>query len=201
MMDLQSPHSGVDLVCPPAQASAVHPDLERVLLSEADLERIVDRVAARINADYAGKTLVVVGVLRGSVVFVADLIRRLTVPVRLDFVAVSSYGSDFQTSGEVRFLKDLEESVAGQHVLIVEDIIDTGLTLKYLQESLQTREAASVRTCALLDKPSRRKVEAQADYVGTVVPDEFLVGYGLDYAQRYRNLPVIGVLKRTVYEP
>ena len=113
---------------------------------------------------------------------------------------MSSYGSGSTTSGEVRFLKDLEESVEGHHVLIVEDIIDSGLTLNYLLESMRARDAASVRTCALLDKPSRRQVEAQVDYVGTAVPDEFLVGYGLDYAQRYRNLPVIGVLKRELYE-
>ena len=177
-----------------------HPDLERVLLTQAEIASLVERLAKEINADYAGKTLVVVGVLRGSVVLVADLIRRLTVPVRLDFVAVSSYGTGSKTSGEVRFLKDLEESVEGEHVLIVEDIIDSGLTLNYLLESMRARDAASVRACALLNKPSRQEVEAEVDYVGAVVPDEFLVGYGLDYAQSYRNLPVVGVLKRELYE-
>lgn len=184
----------------PVSAQCVHPDLARVLLDEQEIAALVGRMAAEISADYDGRELVVVGVLRGSVLFVADLIRRMTIPIRLDFVAVSSYGGRSATSGEVRFLKDLEESVEGQHVLIVEDIIDSGLTLNYLLETMRARDAASVRACAFLDKPSRRKVEARVDYVGTVVPDEFLVGYGLDYAQRYRNLPVVGVLKRGLYQ-
>jgi len=179
---------------------ALHPDLERVLFTEQEIADLVGGLAARISADYQGQDLVVVGILRGAVPFVADLIRRLTVPVRLDFVAISSYGQSATSSGEVRYLKDLEESIEGHHVLVVEDIVDTGLTLSYLLESLAARGPASLRVCALLDKPSRRKVDVPVAYCGAAVPDEFLVGYGLDYAQRYRNLPVIGILKREVYQ-
>jgi len=171
-----------------------------VVLSEQELSVVVARLAAEISADYHGRDLVVVGVLRGSVIFVADLIRRLTVPVRLDFVALSSYCDRVSSSGEVRLHKDLEESVEDRHLLILEHIVDTGLTLRYLLTSMQTRGAASVKSCALLDKPSRREVDTRVDYVGKVVPDEFLVGYGLDYAQRYRNLPYVGVLRRELCE-
>ena len=171
-----------------------------MVLSEEEISAVVDRLATEISADYHGRDIVVVGVLRGSVLFVADLIRRLTVPVRLDFVALSSYGDRVSSSGEVRLQKDLEESAEGRHLLLVEDIVDTGLTLSYLLASMQARGAASVKSCALLDKPSRREVDTRVDYVGKVVPDEFLVGYGLDYAQKYRNLPYVGVLRRELYQ-
>lgn len=135
-----------------------------------------------------------VGILKGAFVFLSDLIRYITIPVQVDFMAVSSYGTSTHSSGVVRIMKDLEEGVEGRHVLVVEDIVDTGLTLRYLRENLESRNPASVRVCTLLDKPARRKVEVQVDYNGFRIPDRFVVGYGLDYAERFRNLPYIGIL-------
>ncbi|MGQ9511884.1 hypoxanthine phosphoribosyltransferase [Thermodesulfitimonas sp.] len=178
----------------------MHPDIERVLLGRAEIQERVKMLGEMISADYRGKELLTVGVLKGSVVFLADLLRVLTVPVELDFIAVSSYGASSTTTGVVRILKDLDRSVTGKEVLLVEDIVDTGLTLKYLTDHLWQQEPAGLKVCALLDKPSRRRVPVTIDYLGFSIPDEFVVGYGLDYAGRYRNLPDICVLRREIYE-
>ena len=177
----------------------LHRDIEKVLIPNNEIIQAVGALGARITADYEGKNLVVVGILKGAVVFFADLIRAIDVPLRIDFMATSSYGSATQSSGVVRILKDLEQDILDQHVLIVEDIVDTGLTLAFLKKNLADRGAASIRVAALLDKPERRKVNIQPDYCCFAIPDEFVVGYGLDYAQRYRNLPDIGILRRAVY--
>ena len=174
-------------------------DVQEVLVSA---ERMQERVAAlgeQISRDYEGKNPVLVGVLVGAVVFTADLMRHITTPCFLDFVAISSYGKDSRSSGVVRIIKDLDESVESRHVLIIEDIVDTGLTLNYLLESMRHRNVASVKVCSMLDKPSRRLTNVSVDYVGFEVPDEFVVGYGLDFAQRYRNLPYVGILRPEVY--
>ena len=174
-------------------------DIEKVLLSQEQIAAKVKELGGRISADYEGKQPVLVAVLNGAVVFLSDLMRSLTIPVTVDFVKWVSYGSDTRSSGVVRILKDLDESIESRHVLVVEDIIDTGLTLHYLLENLRARSAASVRVVALLDKPSRRKVEVKVDYEGFKVPDAFVVGYGLDYDGRYRNLPFVAVLKPQIY--
>lgn len=174
-------------------------DIERVLLSEEELRQRVRELGEEISKEYAGKEILMIGVLRGAVMFMADLARAITVPVMIDFMAVSSYGTSTSSSGIVRILKDLDEEVAGKHVLIVEDIIDSGLTLSYLVDNIKSRQPASVRICTLLNKPERRKVDLEVNYNGFVVPDEFVVGYGLDYAEKYRNLPFIGILKPAIY--
>jgi hypoxanthine phosphoribosyltransferase len=174
-------------------------DIREVLFTEGQIGKRVAEMAAEIERDYRGKNPVLVCVLNGAVVFLSDLMRQLSISCSVDFVAWSSYGKDTSSSGVFRLLKDLQENVESQHVLIVEDIIDTGLTLHYLLDSVRTRRPASVKVAALLDKPSRRRVQVKADYLGFQVPDEFVVGYGLDYAQRYRNLPFIGVLKPEIY--
>ena len=174
-------------------------DIDRVLFTEEAIQGRVRELGKQISADYEGKDLVLVGILRGATVFLADLSRNLSIPVSIDFVAISSYGTGAVSSGVVRILKDLEEAVESRHVLLVEDIVDSGLTLQYLMDNLRSRNVASLRVCTLLDKPSRRQVPVELDYVGFQVPDEFLVGYGLDYSQRYRNLPYIAVLKRDIY--
>lgn len=168
----------------------------QILITEEQLQAKVAGLAGQINRDYEGEELLAVGILRGAFVFLADLVRQLKLSVIVDFVAVSSYGDDTWSSGVVRILKDLDESIAGRHVLLVEDIIDTGLTLKYLYENLKARQPASLRVCTLLDKPSRRQVEFTPDYVGFTIPDHFVVGYGLDCGQRYRNLPVVCIIHR-----
>ena len=175
-------------------------DIERVLFSEEELKRRVAELGARINEDYAGKKLILIGVLRGSFIFVADLVRQLNLPCTVDFMAVSSYGTGTTSSGQVRIVKDLSEDIAGRDVLVVEDIMDTGHTLSYLLQYLKDKGAASVRLCTLLDKPSRRTVPVEIQYCGFTIPDYFVVGYGLDYAEQYRSLPYIGVLKPCVYE-
>ncbi len=180
-------------------ALSIEQDIERILITEEQIQAKVKELGERISRDYEGKELLLVGVLKGAAIFLSDLIRHITVPVSYDFVAISSYGLTTSTSGVVRIIKDLDESVESRHVLIVEDIVDTGLTLKYLLELLRSRDVASLKVCALLDKPSRRKVDVPIDYVGFVVPDVYLVGYGLDYNQRYRNLPYVAVLKPEVY--
>lgn len=175
-------------------------DIKEVLVSTEALADRVRELGEAISADYAGKEILMIGVLRGAVIFMADLARAVKVPVALDFMAVSSYGASSSSSGVVRILKDLDENIEGKHLLIVEDIIDTGLTLKYLLENLKSRKPASIRICTLLNKPSRRKADVPIDYNGFDVPDYFVVGYGLDYAEKYRNLPFIGVLKPEAYK-
>jgi len=161
-------------------------DLE-VLISEKEIQAKVDELAETITKDYAGQDLLVVGILKGAFIFMADLVRHIRLPVTVDFMDMSSYGSSTRSSGEVRILKDLEKPIEGKHVLIVEDIVDTGLTLNYIAELLRNRSPKSVRICALLDKPSRRKVDIVPDYCGFTIPDHFVVGYGLDYNDQYRN--------------
>lgn len=175
-------------------------DIEKVLISQEELASRIKAIGEEITADYADKEILMIGVLRGAVIFMADLARAIKVPVAIDFMAVSSYGSSTTSSGIVRILKDLDEEVQGKHLLIVEDIIDSGLTLKYLLENLKSRKPASIKICTLLNKPDRRKADVDISYNGFIVPDEFVVGYGLDYAEKYRNLPFIGVLKPEVYK-
>lgn len=175
-------------------------DVERVLLSEKQLAERIWEMGREITADYAGKEILMIGVLRGAVLFMADLARAIKVPVAIDFMAVSSYGAGTSSSGVVRILKDLDENVEGKHVLVVEDIIDSGLTLNYLIDNLKSRQPASIKICTLLNKPERRKVDVDIAYNGFTIPDHFVVGYGLDYAEKYRNLPFIGVLKPEIYQ-
>ncbi len=174
-------------------------DILKVLLSENEIAQRVSEIGAQISRDYAGKRLVMVSVLKGSVVFMADLMRTVTVPAEIDFMCVSSYGNGVKTSGVVRIIKDLDNDLAGMDLLLVEDILDSGMTLSYIKKLLLDRNPNSVRICTLLDKPERRKADIVADYKGFDVPDEFVVGYGLDYAEKYRNLPYIGILKPSVY--
>ncbi len=174
-------------------------EIERVLFSEEELRRRVRELGERITADYAGKTLVIISVLRGSYIFMADLTRCIDLPCTVDFMSVSSYGKGVTSSGQVQVTKDLSDDIEGKDVIVVEDILDSGNTLFYLMQLLQARRPASVRLCALLDKPERRVKEITADYSGFTIPDAFVVGYGLDYAGKYRNLPYIGILKPEVY--
>jgi hypoxanthine phosphoribosyltransferase len=169
--------------------------ISEVLFSQEAIQQRVAEMGRQLSKDYAGKELVVVGVLTGSVLFLSDLIRHISIPMELDFVSMSSYGAATQSSGEVRLLKDLGHPIQGKHVIIAEDIIDTGLTLRYLLETVHARQPASVATCVLLDKPSRRQVEVDVQYRGFEIEDQFVVGYGLDYAGLYRNLPYIGIMK------
>lgn len=162
-----------------------------VLISEAELQGKITEIAARISEDYAGRNILVIGVLKGAIFFISDLVRQLSVPCELDFMAVSSYGASTHSSGVVRILKDLDIPIAGRHVLIVEDVIDSGLTLSYLLKNLASREPASLEICTLLAKPGYKRLNITARYVGFELPDVFVVGYGLDYAERYRNLPHI----------
>ena len=175
-------------------------DIKEVLVSTETLAARIKELGEKISADYAGKDILMIGVLRGAVIFMADLARAISRPVAIDFIAVSSYGASTHSSGVVRIIKDLDEDVAGKHLLIVEDIIDSGLTLKYLYDNLLSRKPASVRICTLLSKPSRRKVDVPVDYNGFTIPDDFVVGYGLDFAEKYRNLPFVGVLKPEAYK-
>lgn len=175
-------------------------DIERVLFPEAELKQRVKSLAEEINRDYAGKSPMLVSVLRGSFIFMADLVRGITLPCTVDFLAVSSYGRGTKSSGQVQITKDLSEDISGCDILVVEDILDSGNTLSYLLRLLQARHPASIRLCTLLDKPSRRTKPVQADYTGFSIPDHFVVGYGLDYAEKYRNLPYIGILKPSVYQ-
>ena len=181
-------------------SNCMEKDIERVLLSEEQLKARVSELGKQISADYAGKEPVLVSVLRGSYIFMADLTRAIDCMCQVDFMAVSSYGSGTASSGQVNILKDLSDSIEGKDIIVVEDILDSGNTLYYLLQVLQARHPASIRLCTLLDKPSRRVKPIQADYSGFEVPDAFVVGYGLDYDERYRNLPYIGVLKPCVYE-
>jgi hypoxanthine phosphoribosyltransferase len=166
-----------------------------ILVQPDELEHRVRELGAEISRDYEGRDLLLIGVLKGAVFFLADLMRHIEVPCEVDFMAVSSYGSSTDTSGVVRILKDLDAPLEGRHVLIVEDIVDSGLTLQYLMRTLETRGPASLEVCALLTKPERRVVETPARYVGFEIPDKFAIGYGLDYAERYRNLPYVATLQ------
>ena len=175
-------------------------DIQEVLFSEEVIAKRVKELAEKITNDYKGKQLLVVGVLKGSGIFAAELIKNIKIPCEIDFMAVSSYGNSSETSGIVRILKDLDHEAYGKDILIVEDIVDSGITLNYLSNYLKSRKANSVEIVSLLTKPSRRKVDINVKYIGFDVPDEFLVGYGLDYSEKYRNLPFVGILKREVYE-
>ena len=174
-------------------------DIDRVLISEEELSKIVKDLGAKITEDYKDKNLLLISILKGSVTFMADLMREINVPCNIDFMAVSSYGSGTKSSGVVKIIKDLDSSIEGKDLLIVEDILDSGRTLNYIKEILLARNPKSIRICTLFDKPERRDVDLYADYIGSKVPNEFIVGYGLDYNEYYRNLPYIGVLKESVY--
>ncbi|MBQ5994689.1 MAG: hypoxanthine phosphoribosyltransferase [Clostridia bacterium] len=171
-------------------------DISEVLLSQEQLKDIVKRLGEQITKDYEGKKLILVSVLKGSVVFMGDLMREIKIPCYIDFMSVSSYGNSTSSSGAVKIIKDLDTNVIeGSHLLIVEDILDSGRTLSYLKDILERRNPESIKICTLLDKPDRRVVDLNADYVGSSIPDEFVVGYGLDFAEMYRNLPFVGVVK------
>ncbi|CDE20177.1 hypoxanthine phosphoribosyltransferase [Acidiphilium sp. CAG:727] len=174
--------------------------LEKVLFSKEQLAKRIKELAAQLDKDYAGKTPLMVAILKGSVMFFTDLIREMTLPLEIDFMSISSYGSGVKSSGEVKMIKDLDNKIEGKDVIIVEDIVDSGYTMKYLTHLLEARNPSSIKICALLDKPSRRETDVAVDYKGFEVGNEFVVGYGLDYAARYRNIPFIGILKRSVYE-
>ena len=177
----------------------MHKDVERILYTEEELRRRVKELGAQITADYAGRRPILASVLRGSYIFMADLTRAIDLDVTVDFMAVSSYGAGTVSSGQVEIKKDLSDTIEGRDLIIVEDILDSGNTLYYLMDVLRARKPASIRICALMDKPDRRTKPITADYAGFTIPDAFIVGYGLDYAERYRNLPYVGVLKQSVY--
>jgi hypoxanthine phosphoribosyltransferase len=182
-----------------AARPTIHDDVEEILLTEEEISERVAQLGAQLEADYAGRDPVLVSVLKGSIIFLADLIRAMQTSLALDLMEVSSYGASTESSGQVRILKDLSKPIEGRDVIVVEDIIDTGLTLNYLLRYLHDKGPASIRICCLLDKPARRLAEIPIDYRGFTIPDRFVVGYGLDYDERYRNLPFIGVLKPSVY--
>jgi hypoxanthine phosphoribosyltransferase len=174
-------------------------DVDEILASEEIIQGIVRQLAAQISQDYAGKEVLLVGILKGAFIFLADISRHLTVQHQIDFMSLSSYGATATTSGEVRIIMDLRTFIRGKHVIIVEDIVDTGYTLRYLLQLLEAREPASLRTCVLLSKPDRRQVDLTIDYLGFEIPDHWVVGYGLDFAERYRTLPYIAALSPNVY--
>ncbi|NCB63880.1 MAG: hypoxanthine phosphoribosyltransferase [Clostridia bacterium] len=175
-------------------------DIQEVLFDEKTLKDRVTEIGAEIDRDYAGKEPMLIGVLRGSFMFISDLMRCVTLPCTVDFMAVSSYGSGTSSSGQVRIVKDLSDDIEGRDIIVVEDILDSGNTLSYLLELLKARKPASIRLCTLLDKPSRRTKPVDVSYTGFSIPDAFVVGYGLDFDEKYRNLPYIGILKPCVYE-
>jgi hypoxanthine phosphoribosyltransferase len=176
-----------------------HPDIKEIILPENEIKARIAEIGAQISTDYNGETVLLVAVLRGAALFIADLAREIATPVELDFMAVSSYGSSTKSSGVVRILKDLDEMIEGRNVLVVEDILDTGLTLKYLLKNLASRKPKTLEVVTLLNKEGKQRVPISCKYTGFVIPDEFVVGYGLDYAEKYRNLPYIGILKPSVY--
>lgn len=178
----------------------INNDIEKILISEEYIKERVEEIAGRINEDYADKDLILVGILKGSVPFMADLLKKIEIPCVMDFMDVSSYGNSTTSSGVVRILKDLDFEIEGKDVLIVEDIIDSGITLNYLLKYLSGRNPSSINIACLLNKPERRKVSLDVKYLGLDVPDYFLVGYGLDYAEKYRNLPYVGILKEEIYK-
>ena len=175
-------------------------DVKEILYSREKLELRIKEIGEKISIDYKDKDLVLIGVLKGSVMFMAELMKSISIPCSMDFMAVSSYGNSTTTSGVVRILKDLDDEIEGKHVMIIEDIIDSGITLKYLMEYLRGRKPQSIEIACLLNKPERRRVELEVKYIGFDVPDFFLIGFGLDYAQKYRNLPYIGILKEEIYK-
>jgi len=177
----------------------MHDDVGEVLISHQQIRERTRELGRQITEDYRGKDPLLICILKGGLMFLADLMREIDLPLEIDFIAVSSYGDSTESSGVVRILMDLERNIQGRHVLIVEDIIDTGRTLTYIIENLRTRGPASVKVCTLLDKPSRRELEIPIDYVGFTIPDKFVIGYGLDYGEIYRNLPFVGVLKPELY--
>jgi hypoxanthine phosphoribosyltransferase len=177
----------------------MHADVEEVLLTGAEVQARVAELGAQLAADYEGREPVLVSVLKGSIIFLADLVRAMPIPLSIDLMEVSSYGTSTESSGQVRILKDLSTSIEGREVIVVEDIIDTGLTLNYLLRYLHDKGPASIRICCLLDKPARRLAPIEIDYRGFTIADRFVIGYGLDYGERYRNLPYIGVLRPSVY--
>ncbi|WP_017754937.1 hypoxanthine phosphoribosyltransferase [Calidifontibacillus oryziterrae] len=177
----------------------MYQDIEKILISEAEIQEKVKGLGANLSEEYRDKFPLVIGVLKGAMLFMADLVKRMDIHLEMDFMDVSSYGSSTVSTGEVKIIKDLDTSVEGRNIIIVEDIIDSGLTLSYLVELFRYRKAKSIKIVTLLDKPEGRKVDLHADLVGFIVPDAFVVGYGLDYAERYRNLPYVGVLKQEVY--
>lgn len=174
-------------------------DIDHVLISEQQLKEKIAELGAQITKDYQGKDLLLVSILKGACVFLSDLMREVDLPLAIDFMCVSSYGKGTVTQGRAKIIKDLDVDIVGKDVLIVEDILDSGVTLSHVMEILRSRKPASLRLCSLLEKPERHRVHVPLDYVGFVVPDEFVVGYGLDYAEEYRNLPYVGVLKESVY--
>mgnify|MGYP004611936697 FL=1 len=174
-------------------------DIAKVLVTEEEINSKVKEIGKKISEDYKDKNLLLVSILKGSVAFMADLMRAITIPCQIDFMSVSSYGSGVKSSGVVKIIKDIDVEIEGFDIVIVEDILDSGLTLSYLMDILKTRKAKSIRICTLLSKPERRKVDVEVSYEGFVIPDEFVVGYGLDYDEKYRNLPFIGVLKPEIY--
>ncbi|WP_446898048.1 hypoxanthine phosphoribosyltransferase [Clostridium sp. LBM24168] len=175
-------------------------DIKEILISSDEIEKKIEELGKRISQDYRGEDLMLVGILKGSVPFMADLLRKITIPCTMDFMAVSSYGNSSKSSGVVRILKDLDFEVENKHILIVEDIIDSGTTLSYLVDYLRRRRVKSIEIACLLNKEGARKVKINAKYIGFQVPDYFLVGFGLDYAEKYRNFPYVGVLKEEVYK-
>jgi hypoxanthine phosphoribosyltransferase len=191
---MRASKEGAGVAQGPGSGYRLDDDIEDVLISSDRIQARLVELAGEVDRDYAGRELVLVGVLKGAFVLMADLARHLSTPVEFDFMAVSSYGSATQTSGVVRIMKDLEMDIAGRHVLVVEDIVDSGLTLEYVLRTLADRQPASLEVCALLTKPERRRVPLHARYVGFEIPDRFVVGYGLDHAERLRNLPHIAVL-------
>ena len=174
--------------------------IKEVLVSEEDITSKVKELGKQITEDYKDKDLLLIGILKGSVIFMSELAQNIKLPVEMDFMAVSSYGKSSVSTGEVRIIKDLDFSVEDRNLLIIEDIIDTGYTLSYLIDNLKKRGAKSIKVCTLLDKPDRRMADIHVDYLGFIVPDEFIVGYGLDYAERYRNLPYVAALKEEIYK-
>ena len=177
----------------------MHDDVSEVLISHQQIRERTEELGRQITEDYDGKDPLLICILKGGLMFLADLMREVDLPLEIDFIAVSSYGDSTESSGVVRILMDLERNIEGRHVLIVEDIIDTGRTLSYIIENLRTRGPASIKVCTLLDKPARRELEIPIDYVGFTIPDRFVIGYGLDYGEIYRNLPFVGILKPELY--
>lgn len=176
-------------------------EIDYVLVSSKDIQDKVEEIAKKITGDYKDKgDLILIGILKGSVMFLTDLARKIELPITFDFMSVSSYGLNAVSTGDVRILKDLDQCIEGKNVIVVEDIIDTGYTMQYIINTLKARKAKSIKIASLLNKPDRRKVEVDVDYLGFEIPDEFVVGYGIDYAEKYRNLPFIAVVKREVYE-
>ena len=179
---------------------SMHDDIEKVLFSEEQIDKIIDRIGAEISKDYADKNLLLVGIIKGSVVFMTDLMRKISVPCIIEFMALSSYGNGTRSSGVVRVIKDLSIDIKDYDVLIIEDILDSGNTLSQIRQMLEMRNPKSFKICTFFDKPERRTADIKADYVGAEIPDEFIVGYGLDFAEKYRNLPYVGVLKPEMYK-